>query len=68
MWYCKQCQKNVVVIGLSPGATPEEVAATRRSIEKDGLIALLNPAPFGTHTCPECGTVLEDRAAEQGGR
>jgi hypothetical protein len=57
--YCRHCQKEVVVVGVSHGAaTADDVESMRRGIEKDGKIALFNPPPMGPHFCPDCGTEL----------
>ena len=58
--YCRLCQKEVVVVGVShSAASADDVESMRRSIEKDGKIVLFNPPPVGPFFCPECGTELD---------
>lgn len=58
--YCRQCHKEIVVMGISPGAaTGDEIEAMRRSMEEDGKLALFNPPPVGPYRCPVCGSDLE---------
>jgi hypothetical protein len=53
--YCETCRKEIVVIGVGPGAAPaDEMENVRRSIEKEGKLVLFNPPPFGPRFCPEC--------------
>ncbi len=59
--YCKQCQKEVVIMGIGGGAaSPQEIEAIRQSIEAEGKIALFNPPPFGPYVCPNCFQPLDD--------
>jgi hypothetical protein len=53
--YCRRCQKEIVVVGISHGAASgEDIDAIRRSIENEGKLPLFNPPPVGPHHCPEC--------------
>ena len=59
--YCRRCQKEVVIIGIPPGAASDaEVASIRRNLEQEGKLVLFNPPPFGPHACPVCGSQLDD--------
>jgi hypothetical protein len=63
--YCKHCQKEVVILGISPGAaSEEELEAMRRSIEDEGKLPLFNPPPVGPHHCPACCQELDDRESD----
>lgn len=59
--YCPSCQKEVVIIGIPPGtATDAKLASIRRDLEQEGKLVLFNPPPFGPHSCPICGSQLDD--------
>jgi len=58
--YCKNCQKEVVILGISSGAASgEEIEAIRRSIEQEGKLPLFNPPPLGPYHCPICYQELD---------
>jgi hypothetical protein len=60
--YCKHCQKEVIIVGISLGAASgEEIEAMRRSIEQEGKLPLFNPPPVGPYHCPACHQELEER-------
>lgn len=57
--YCQHCQKEVVVMGVNPGAASmDEVESIRSEIEAEGKLVLFNPPPFGPYHCPTCGREL----------
>lgn len=57
--YCENCRKEIVVVGVGHGAaSAEDIEFIRRSIEKEGKLALFNPPPFAPYFCPECHTEL----------
>lgn len=58
--YCQHCQKEIVVMGVSLGATTsEDVESIRRDVEREGKLVLFNPPPVGPYPCPNCGQELE---------
>ena len=64
MLYCPKCKKEVVIFGVSSGASDaDEIAKSARdAAEKDGKLILFNPPRFGPYTCPNfCMTKLVEK-------
>ncbi len=59
--YCKYCQKQVIIYGVSMGAISEqELSQLKASLEKKGILVLFNPPPLKTYFCPICKKSLTD--------
>ncbi len=57
--YCKNCQKQVVIMGIGHGATEEEIESVRHSVEQEEKLVLFNPPPWEPYRCPDCGAELD---------
>jgi len=60
MLYCGNCQKEVVIYGVSYKAgIDEDLDQLRKKIEREGKIILFNPPPIGEYNCPNCESKLD---------
>ncbi len=61
MYFCKFCNKEVVIYGISyTSGIEDELALLRKKIEGEGKLLIFNPPSIGPYNCPKCFRVLED--------
>lgn len=62
MLYCKNCKKEVIVMGVSYSAMDEsELEKIKKQTEEENKLILFNPPPIRPYHCPHCGGELEDK-------
>lgn len=59
MLYCQNCDKKVVIYGVSYGAaSDDDLEDLQQKFEDEGILILFNPPPFHPYHCPRCGNEL----------
>ena len=61
MLFCKYCNKEVVIYGVSHSSgIDDDLDILRKKIEGEGKLLIFNPPPIDPYNCPKCFRVLED--------